>query len=575
MALRARLAAPALALGGGFAVALALPPWGFWPLAIAGVMCLETALGSTPSARHRFVLGWTFGMAWMWMGMGWMWQLTVPGYVVAATVFASLHGLAELLAPTGRWRVIGRPAAHTLVEALRFSFPFGGVPLASMAISQAGGPLLPVAGVAGAIGLTWAVFQIGFSLAGPSPTVPATVRRGRPGTSGSWLGMAGLAAVIVLVVLSAVAPSGSSTGRTLTIAAVQGGGEQGTTALDVPAWLVTERHLEATRTIDAADAAEQGLDLVLWPENVIDVNREPFEGSTTNAAVAAEAARLGVPFAVGITEDADVTGRGAFGQITNAQVVITPDGLVTSRYDKVRRVPFGEYVPLRGLLEAIGAPVDQVPTNAVPGSGPAILELPDGTVAAVVISWEVFFGGRAREGVRAGGEVVLNPTNGASYTGTIVQTQQIASSRLRAVETGRWVVQAAPTGFSAFVDPGGTVRQRSAVSEQIVLIDTVELRRGSTWYTSVGDGPLIVLLVAVVAVAWWFGAGRARWIHRRSRLEQHGDGSVVDEVDSHVSPEPPRAHRRPRPAQGRDDGLDEGFGDLGAGSGDPARTPTT
>ena len=53
-----------------------------------------------------------------------------------------------------------------------------------------------------------------------------------------------------------------------------------------------------------------------------------------------------------MTEDADQTGRGEPGQITNAQVVVTPDGEVTSRYDKVRRVPFGEYVPLRGLLEA-------------------------------------------------------------------------------------------------------------------------------------------------------------------------------------------------------------------------------
>ena len=66
-----------------------------------------------------------------------------------------------------------------------------------------------------------------------------------------------------------------------------------------------------------------------------------------------------------------------------------------------------------------------------------------------MISWEVFFGGRAREGVKHGGEVLLNPTNGASYTGTIVQTQQVASSRLRAIETGRWLVQAAPTGLLA------------------------------------------------------------------------------------------------------------------------------
>ena len=69
-------------------------------------------------------------------------------------------------------------------------------------------------------------------------------------------------------------------------------------------------------------------------------------------------------------------------------------------------------------------------------SGSSYIDLPDGTRLATVISWEVFFGGRTRDGVREGGEAILNPTNGASYSGTIVQTQQVASSRLRAIETG-------------------------------------------------------------------------------------------------------------------------------------------
>ena len=169
---------------------------------------------------------------------------------------------------------------------------------------------------------------------------------------------------------------------------------------------------------------------MLWPENVVDV--VDFETSDELAAIAAQAERLGVPIAVGITEDV----AGEPDHFTNAQVIVTPEGEVTSRYDKVRRVPFGEYVPLRGFLEALGAPVDQVPHDAVAGTTPAVLDLPDGTRAAVVISWEVFFGGRAREGVREGAGLILNPTNGASYTGTIVQTQQVASSRLRAIETG-------------------------------------------------------------------------------------------------------------------------------------------
>ena len=125
-------------------------------------------------------------------------------------------------------------------------------------------------------------------------------------------------------------------------------------------------------------------------------------------------------------------------------------------------------MPLRGLLKALGAPTDLVPRDALPGTEPAVLDLPSGDRLAVMISWEVFFGGRARDGVSHGGTLLLNPTNGSSYTGTILQTQQIASSRLRALENGRWVAQVAPTGFSAFVTPSGDVLDRTGISEQAV-----------------------------------------------------------------------------------------------------------
>ena len=403
-------------------------------------------------------------------------QLTLPGYLVAGAVFSLFHAGAALIAPIGVWRVIGRPLAHTLVEALRFSFPFGGIPLATMGMSQVGGPLVGVVRVGGVILITWVVFQLGFALAGPAPRIPGFARRLRPGAQGEPHGAIGLLAVVVVVLLSVIAPQGSDTGEQLEVAAVQGGGEQGTSALEVPSSLVTERHLDATRSIpDDAD-----LDLVLWPENTIDVS--VFDGSEVYLAIAAEAARLDAPFAVGVTEDPRI----------NSQIVVAPDGEIVDQYVKVRRVPFGEYVPLRGILEALGAPIEQVGRDANAGTGPAYVDLPDGTRLGVVISWEVFFAGRAREGVKAGGEAILNPTNGASYTGTIVQTQQVASSRLRAIENGRWVVQAAPTGFTAIVDADGNVLQRTAVSEQRVLFATVELRDGFTWYTNLGDGPFIV-----------------------------------------------------------------------------------
>ena len=493
----------ALALLGGASIAFSMPPWGFWPLAFVGVILFETALDESPDRRRRAAVGLAFGAPWMLIGMAWMWYLTVPGYLLTCAMYAGLHALAAVVAPTGPWRTVGRPAAHTLVEVVRMSFPFGGVPLATLGISQAGGPLLGAARLGGVILLTWIVFQIGSALARPVADVVALLARRGGNVAWRPLTLVALAAPVALIALAAIAPEGSDTGaEPLTIAAVQGGGRQGTSALDVPSSRVTRAHLDATATIEP----NRDLDLVVWPENGIDVDGRPFVGSDAQLAVAAEAARLGVPFSVGVTVDSEFSAYPVDDSFVNAQVVITPEGEVTGSYEKVHIVPFGEYVPMRGLLEALGAPLEQIASDATPGRDPALIELPDTTRLGVMISWEVFFGDRGR--AADDGAILLNPTNGASYTGTILQTQQVASSKLRAVETGRWVVQVSPTGFSAFVSPDGDVFQRTGVSERKVITMDVPLREGTTWYSTLGDWPWIVMVVALLAVALWFGDRR-------------------------------------------------------------------
>jgi apolipoprotein N-acyltransferase len=114
----------------------------------------------------------------------------------------------------------------------------------------------------------------------------------------------------------------------------------------------------------------------------------------------------------------------------------------------------------------------------------------------------VFFTNRGRDGVQHGGELLINPTNGSSYWLSMVQTQQVASSRLRAIENGRWVLQAAPTGFSAIVDPDGDVVQRTSISEQAVLQQAVPLRSGRTIATTLGPLPVVLLSLLCVAGAW-------------------------------------------------------------------------
>jgi len=366
---------------------------------------------------------------------------------------------------------------HSLAEVVRLSFPFGGVPLATLAIGQVSGPLAALSPLMGVIGITTATLYLAL-----------THQKFRA-----------ICVVGFLVLLGNSWNSTHSAGRTLNLSIIQGGGEQGTHAVDTNPRDVFDVHMAATTTLQP----NQERDAVMWPENAINItNQGLFFDSPEYTEIAQEARRLNVPFVVGITEDAGE------GQFTNAQVVVNIDGSVSGRYDKVRRVPFGEYMPMRSLLKAIGAPTDLVPRDARAGDSRGWLDVAD-TRASVAISWEIFFGGRVNEGIADGATFIINPTNGSSYTWTILQTQQIAASRLRALEQGRDVVQISPTGFSAFIDSSGEVHERTSISEQQVVERSIQLRSGRTVYSRMGNAVYIWALLIGFA---WLARRRARAI---------------------------------------------------------------
>ncbi len=270
------LARPALALGAGALVALSMPPWGFWPLAIVGVMLFEVALGDAAARRAtdaaRLALRRRMDVPRDGVD-GAADPARVPGRrqpcSPASTCWPQLRGAGRavagdrassgahagrggaVLVPV-RWRPAGddgdvagrRPARRRRPRRRRDPAHLGRVPARHRRWSTSGA-------------------SVRDRRRGTSPGVRATPQ-------------AAIALGVIAVVASCsrpIAPQGSATGETLRVAAVQGGGEQGTSALEVPPRLVTERHLEATRSIpDDAD-----LDLVLWPENTIDV--DVFEGS--------------------------------------------------------------------------------------------------------------------------------------------------------------------------------------------------------------------------------------------------------------------------------------------------------
>jgi apolipoprotein N-acyltransferase len=138
-----------------------------------------------------------------------------------------------------------------------------------------------------------------------------------------------------------------------------------------------------------------------------------------------------------------------------------------------------------------------VPRDAIVGEGEALLESPAGPLG-VVISYEIFFADRVWDAVAAGGQVVLVPTNAASFLTEEVPAAELAAARLRAREFGRTVLQAAPTGYSAVILPSGQVLARSDLGTASLLKETVPLRVGLTPYARFGDLPVIALAAVIL-----------------------------------------------------------------------------
>jgi apolipoprotein N-acyltransferase len=172
---------------------------------------------------------------------------------------------AAAAVPPGRGRLLALPAALVLAEAARDRWPFGGLPLAGPALGQAGGPLAPAATLAGALGLV--------ALLAVTGTALAAVRDRR--TALAALGV--LATVAAVVELGGVLPRGRPAGF-LTVAAVQGGGPRGIPGVEADFGGVLARQLAASGRV------RPPVDLVLWPEGVVDVDG-PVAGSSADAAL--------------------------------------------------------------------------------------------------------------------------------------------------------------------------------------------------------------------------------------------------------------------------------------------------
>ena len=518
---RGRVVVPSLVAGLG--LALSLPPWGFWVLAFPSAALLWWRLGGL-RLRARLLAGWAMGLGLFVPGLWWATTFNTYGGIVLMVLEALAPGVACVLVPRGpRGRTAALTGAMVLLEALRSTWPFGGLPMGGVALGQASGPLAGAARLGGPLLLVGLVWLGGGGLGILVTAVMRSTVRARPGPSsqprreGLRAASAGVAVVAVVVALAgwgAAAPDGGPATHTLRVASVQGGGVRGLRKSQVDPAPLTAAQFAATGAIAARDGGRPP-SLVVWPEDVVSLDM-PVDGTTIEKRLAALAVHLHATLLVGVTETVSAQ------SFRNEIIAFSPGGKLVSRFEKVHRVPFGEYIPFRGFFKHL-ADLSSVPLDAIPGHGNGVLHTPAGPLGTLV-SYEVFYAERGWVATRAGGELLVDPTNTSSYLTSQVPTQEIGAARLQAIAEGRDVVQAAPTGYSAVIDHRGRVLARSNLGVRAVIVRTVGLRTGRTLYERLGDLPVLIASGLLVVAGWLsaFGTDPDPDLTARARRERRG-----------------------------------------------------
>ena len=505
-----------LALAAGLALWLAFPSHDLWPLAPVGVGLLALATRDV-SAGRGLLLGLVTGLACFLPVLSWSGIYVGKTPWIALAVLESLYvallgGASALLqrAPSlaGAPRV--RPVAVALLwvgqEALRGRTPFGGFPWARLAFSQADSPLVHLAALGGAPAVTFGVALVGavgaaaVSRVGWTGTGRGLSLRhgGRPVTGlGRAVPVLGLAAALLLVPLLVPTPTRGTPARFM---AVQGNVPEPGLDFNAERRAVLDNHVAVTKAGAASvnAGAKPHPDLVVWPENSSDI--DPLRNADAAVVINSALTAVRAPIVVG----AVLEGPGE--HISNVSLLYRPGQGVTQRYVKQHPVPFAEYIPFRSFFRQLSDKVDLVRADMAAGSGSQVFRVPaasGGTVAAgPVICFEVAYDDLMRDTVKAGANVLLVQTNNATFGYTDESEQQLAISRVRAVEHGRSIVHVSTVGVSALITPEGTAHQQSALFTSALLSGELPLRTASTvadraggWPEYLGCGAVLLLLL--------------------------------------------------------------------------------
>lgn len=503
-AFHARWAAVVAVLAGGLG-SLAFPSEGVWPLAFVSVAGLSVAVQGR-RIRIGAGLGLLYGLAFFGPLLHWtgVYVGAVPWLVLAAFEALFFAGLGAVLTVVQRLPVapLWIASAWVLQEFLRDRLPFGGFPWGRLAFSQATSPLRWFAALGGAPFITFLVALIGALLA--RAVGYAAGAHWRPSLSH----VVGAAAVLLIGLVIAVplrTPNTANDDRYPTVALIQGNVPERGLAFEDRAEQVLDNHVAETMKLVAqvkAGTVKQP-ELVVWPEDASDV--DPFQDQRAYDKIDATVKAINAPILVG----AILQGPGDHRR--NAGILWSPTTGPGAQYIKRHPVPFGEYIPLRSLAEWVSSDAKLVSQDMVGGHGNGLVTggpVPFGDV----ICFEVAYDSLVRSSVRAGAQLLVVQTNNSTFGHTDETYQQLAMSQLRAVETGRTVLQVATTGKSAVINPNGDiVAQSAALFTPATLVTHVKPETRTTPAMWLGPLPEYVLaLLAAAATGWGLWRPRRR-----------------------------------------------------------------
>jgi apolipoprotein N-acyltransferase len=361
---------------------------------------------------------------------------------------------------------IGATSIWTLREWLGSNFPYGGFPWSRLGMTQAGGWFANYAWWGGISLISFALVLISMLLA----LMFLEFRKRKPE---KLLPMAAIALVAALLPL--VTPIGLGTEKVgeIRIAAVQGNALAGLFS-NQQRGAILQNHLDASY---ASIPKGEKLDLIVWPENASDVS--PLDSPEARAEIDTLVAEFDAPITFGT-----ITRRGE--EVYNSTIFWEPQVGPTDYYDKKRPVPFAEYVPDRAFWRSLAPDlIDLVPRGYSFGTRDGIFAN-DKFTAGSLICFEIAADDIPRGLAREGAEVILSQTNNADFGYSDETFQQAAIARLRAIETGRVVVNISTVGLSAIYMPDGSVLDELTWYTADAMVQTIPLIKGNTPATGIG-----------------------------------------------------------------------------------------